>query len=92
MITIPNHKVVVQINLLSLSLSLLKLLNRLNWVIVSDWLTNSQTSTLIWIKHLSLYSTRRSLVCPVNALRAQNLVSGHFLGHKIRLVFVSLSI
>ena len=30
--------------------------------------------------------------CPVNALRAQNLVGGHFLGHEIRLVFVSLSI
>ena len=30
--------------------------------------------------------------CPVNALRAQNLAGGHFLGHEIRLVFVSLSI
>ena len=28
----------------------------------------------------------------VNALRAQNLARGHFLGHEIRLVFVSLSI
>ena len=28
--------------------------------------------------------------CPVNALRAQNLAGGHFLGHEIR--FVSLSI
>ena len=27
--------------------------------------------------------------CPVNASRAQNL-AGHFLGHEIRLVFVSL--
>ena len=30
--------------------------------------------------------------CPFNALRAQNLSGGHFLGHEIRLVFVSLSI
>ena len=30
--------------------------------------------------------------CPVNALRAQNLAGGHFLGHEIRSVFVSLSI
>ena len=30
--------------------------------------------------------------CPVNALRAQNLAGGHFLGHEIRLVFVFLSI
>ena len=30
--------------------------------------------------------------CPGNALRAQNLAGGHFLGHEIRLVFVSLSI
>ena len=30
--------------------------------------------------------------CPVNALRAQNLAGGHFVGHEIRLVFVSLSI
>ena len=30
--------------------------------------------------------------CPVNALRAQNLAGGHFLGHEIRLVFVSLGI
>ena len=29
--------------------------------------------------------------CPVNALRAQNLAGGHFLGHEIHLVFVSLS-
>ena len=28
----------------------------------------------------------------VNALRAQNLAGGHFLGHQIRLVFVFLSI
>ena len=27
--------------------------------------------------------------CPVNALRAQNLDGGRFLGHEIRLVFVS---
>ena len=30
--------------------------------------------------------------CPVNALRAQNLAGGYFLGHEIRLVFLSLSI
>ena len=30
--------------------------------------------------------------CPVNALRAQNLAGGHFLGPEIRLVFISLSI
>ena len=30
--------------------------------------------------------------CMVNALRAQNLAGGHFLGHEIRLVFVSLSV
>ena len=30
--------------------------------------------------------------CPVNALRTQNLPGGHFLGHEIRLVFVSLGI
>ena len=30
--------------------------------------------------------------CRVNALRAQNLAGGHFLGHEIRLVFVSLSV
>ena len=30
--------------------------------------------------------------CPVNALRAQNLAGGHFLGNEICLVFVSLSI
>ena len=30
--------------------------------------------------------------CPVNALRAQNLAGGHFLGHEIRLDFVSLGI
>ena len=30
--------------------------------------------------------------CPVDALRVQNLAGGHFLGHEIRLVFVSLSI
>ena len=30
--------------------------------------------------------------CPANALRAQNLAGGHFLGYEIRLVFVSLSI
>ena len=30
--------------------------------------------------------------CSVNALRAQNLAGGHFLGHEIRLGFVSLSI
>ena len=28
---------------------------------------------------------------PVNALRTQNLAGGHFWGHEIRLVFVSLS-
>ena len=28
----------------------------------------------------------------VNALRVQNVAGGHFLGHEIRLVFVSLSI
>ena len=30
--------------------------------------------------------------CLVNALRAQNLAGGHFLGHEIRLVFVYLII
>ena len=30
--------------------------------------------------------------CPSDALRAQNLAGGHFLGHEIHLVFVSLSI
>ena len=30
--------------------------------------------------------------CPVNTLRVQNLAGSHFLGHKIRFVFVSLSI
>ena len=30
--------------------------------------------------------------CPVNALLAQNVAGGHFLGHEIRFVFVSLNI
>ena len=35
---------------------------------------------------LFIYFSRLKDECPVNALRAQNLADGHFLGHEIRLV------
>ena len=36
---------------------------------------------------LKIFTVRLKDECPVNALRAQNLAGGHFLGHEIRLVF-----
>ena len=51
---------------------------------------NRDYSQYAW--SLGTLSRRLNYFKPVNALRAQNLTGGHFLSHKIRLVFVSLSI
>ena len=48
-------------------------------------LTDSVKSSQEYLMHLKDE-------CPVNALRAQTLAGGHFLGREIRLLFVSLSI
>ena len=47
-------------------------------------------SLVLWLHARN--TQKKNIECPVNALRAQNLAGGHFLGHEIRLVFVSLSI
>ena len=44
-----------------------------------------------WFIHVTYYNVPLSQQvlkdeCPVNALRAQNLAGGHFLGHEIRLL------
>ena len=49
---------------------------------------------LMWKPIITTRTRVKSLEdeCPSDALRAQNLAGGHFLGHEIHLVFVSLSI
>ena len=61
--------------------------------IVLSLATNSAyVLEIILVKCMGYYFSICALKCLVNALRAQKLAGGHFLGHEIRLVFVSLSI
>ena len=81
--------------------------NAFNSARVLATLFSNLTTTQVFISHniikmqnhfivlISLFKYQTVVLIslyPVNALRAQNLAGGHFLGHEIRLVFVSLSI